>query len=888
MASNLPAGMRNNNPGNIKYTPAIDWQGQLGPSVNLDQGDPQVVFATPQAGMRALAKNVLYKFNRGATTINQLIAGPDGWTPGYEPGAAGVADASGYAADQPINMNDPQVLGNVMRGIVTQEQGPASRLYSDQLIASGIDAAKGIPQYDAAGNPIQPQSAPQAQPKPLVTTTPATGNAVPLALSDDDLISKYLSPTTAANGNAAPAAPAPTGSAPDSDDALLQKYLGPSKPALPNVDATVGDRAADLRAATASAQPPELFPGSNAFQQAVMGSMPVIGSVVDNAVNSVGPRIASAISGQSADQTQQAAQKQEQQTAAQHPVATSIGNVVGSVLPFSAVGPEGAAAKLLGTAADYGQGAVGNALLRAGAGAASGAAISGADTLARGGSLNQAGQNALLGGTVGAVAPIALGQVGKGLGAAKNAFTGPSAQKMLSNALVADESAPADVNALLQQRGPGATVADLGPNTQGQAAGLASLPGKAQSIVVNNLKARAAQTGDRLAQDVAGTIGQGQPIGALTDQIVAGQKAAAAPLYQAVQSQPVSATPSLMSVLNTPIGKKAYAQAVEFAANDGVNAPATVEALQAAGSVPAGVLDYAKQALDDMTSAAQRGGENNAARQASTKASALVDEMDTQLGGAPGQGPYAQARAAFAGPAKVLDAIDMGQQVFSGKTSPEDLQTAMAGMSPSERAGLLAGAQAAVQKSIGNARTDAAGVKSLFDSANGKEKLAILVGQPQADQIANALERERAFSDTAGKVYRNSVTAANLAQQKVLSPELAGVPKQMAPQSSIGLLISGLEKARSAITGAYRNAQNAHLANMLTGGPLSPEDAATVMRASKPMNPLLALSPGVPSAAQHTGVPVPGLGSFVQPDRVFRDGRWIPRIYVRGATPLIQ
>src|SRR6185437_15546478 len=157
----------------------------------------------------------------------------------------------------------------------------------------------------------------------------------------------------------------------------------------------------------------------------------------------------------------------------------------------------------------------------------SGAAISGADTLARGGTTQQAQNNALLGGAVGAVAPTALGLAGKALGGIKNAFLGPSAPKMLSNALVADQNAPEAVNALLQQRGPDATVADLGANTQGLAGGLASLPGKAQSIVVNNLKARAAQTGARLAQDVAGTIGQGQPIGALTDQIIAGQQAAA-------------------------------------------------------------------------------------------------------------------------------------------------------------------------------------------------------------------------------------------------------------------------------------------------------------------------------------------------------------------------
>lgn len=136
-------GMLNNNPGNIKFNPSINWQGQLGPSQTTDQGDPQVLFASQDAGMRALAKNVLYKFNQGSTTIQQLIAGPGGWTPGYEPGAVGVARAAGLSPTQAINMQDPAILHRVLRGIVTQEHGPAAAYYTDAMIDRGISSASG-------------------------------------------------------------------------------------------------------------------------------------------------------------------------------------------------------------------------------------------------------------------------------------------------------------------------------------------------------------------------------------------------------------------------------------------------------------------------------------------------------------------------------------------------------------------------------------------------------------------------------------------------------------------------------------------------------------------------------------------------------------------------
>ena len=77
MAAPFTAGMKNNNPGNIKYNPSINWQGQVGPSSNTDQGTPQVVFDSQASGMRALAKNILYDANNnGVATIQQLVARP--------------------------------------------------------------------------------------------------------------------------------------------------------------------------------------------------------------------------------------------------------------------------------------------------------------------------------------------------------------------------------------------------------------------------------------------------------------------------------------------------------------------------------------------------------------------------------------------------------------------------------------------------------------------------------------------------------------------------------------------------------------------------------------------------------------------------------------------
>lgn len=746
--------------------------------------------------------------------------------------------------------------------------------------------ANQVRQYDAAGNPVEAQAPPTAPAQLAPAAAPAQAAPQLPAGNDDALLAKYLGGDTGS-----PAAPAPAqgtaAAAPSADDALLAKYLGAADAPKPDAVAAPGrapsDIAADPMRRQSAAAPASPQPGSqsavpfmdpvNAFANAAVDAIPIVGPTLTSWGNNVDAGINNLLGFQ--HETPEDRAKLNANNASSNPLMSGAGTVAGTVVPLMAGGALPGGARLLGME--------GGLATRMAMGGLSGAAISGADTLARGGSATDAGQNALIGGAVGGAVPL----VGKVVGAAKDAFLGPSAPKMVANALVADQNAPAQVNRLLQQTGPGATIADLGPNTQSLAAGMASLPGEPKTIVVNNLKARSADTGNRLTADVAGTIGAGQPVGALVEQLSAAQKSAADPLYAAVRDVPVQVTDDLKAVMDTPLGKRAFAKAAELAANDGKVAVPTTATLSpqeianhvlsgtmsaadgeklilsggtttTAPKLTVGLVDYAKQALDDIASAAKRSGENNDARQASGMASRLTTATDAQIPA------YAHARDAFAGPAKVKDAIEMGQGIFSKNVSPEDLQSEMAAMSASEKDGLLAGAQAAVQKAIGSARTDAAGVKSLFDSDYGKEKLALLVGKPEADKIAAAIERERVYSDTSGKAYKNSISSANLAQQKVINPDLAAIPNKMPPQTAVGALFAGIEKARGFLTSKYRGAQNVKAANMLTGGPLSPKDAAAVAGSVSPRNALMAPT-SVPLALKDASTPQQNMLMWAMP-----------------------
>lgn len=137
--ASLPAGMRNNNPGNIKYRQDVPWNGMVGPSENTDQGDPQAVFETPELGMRAAYKLARNKYDRGQKTAIDIIAGEGGWTPGNVQAAQNIARTMGIAPDEDLRLDDPGRATKFLRALVTQEHGQAAQAYTDDMIAGTVD-----------------------------------------------------------------------------------------------------------------------------------------------------------------------------------------------------------------------------------------------------------------------------------------------------------------------------------------------------------------------------------------------------------------------------------------------------------------------------------------------------------------------------------------------------------------------------------------------------------------------------------------------------------------------------------------------------------------------------------------------------------------------------
>jgi hypothetical protein len=143
--------MRNNNPGNIKYV------GQAGttPSANTDQGDPQAVYASPEAGMAAMYDLLRRKYAGGKLTPAQIIAGNMGWTPGNTQAAQNVADSMGIGVNDDIGMSDPVRAAKFMRALMKQEHGEASNQYTDAQINTAISSAPATTTSPRISGPVE-------------------------------------------------------------------------------------------------------------------------------------------------------------------------------------------------------------------------------------------------------------------------------------------------------------------------------------------------------------------------------------------------------------------------------------------------------------------------------------------------------------------------------------------------------------------------------------------------------------------------------------------------------------------------------------------------------------------------------------------------------------
>lgn len=117
----LPLGLRNNNPGNLRYNSGVNWLGQTGQNYGF------VTFQSMAFGYRALMKNLIYYISQGYDTISKII---HRWAPSEDSNnpdsyTQHVSQRTGIGPNQKISPSDVNSLMQIAAAIEVSENGVA-------------------------------------------------------------------------------------------------------------------------------------------------------------------------------------------------------------------------------------------------------------------------------------------------------------------------------------------------------------------------------------------------------------------------------------------------------------------------------------------------------------------------------------------------------------------------------------------------------------------------------------------------------------------------------------------------------------------------------------------------------------------------------------------
>lgn len=131
----LPKGIRNSNPGNLRFNPRVVWRGQVG-----QDKDGFCVFEDMRYGVRAACKVLLTGFRKqGEDTVREIISN---WAPSTENDTAAYIDA--VCAAMKVGPDDllttsQDTLFALLKAIFRHENG--AFMVHEDTIRKGIEEA---------------------------------------------------------------------------------------------------------------------------------------------------------------------------------------------------------------------------------------------------------------------------------------------------------------------------------------------------------------------------------------------------------------------------------------------------------------------------------------------------------------------------------------------------------------------------------------------------------------------------------------------------------------------------------------------------------------------------------------------------------------------------
>ncbi len=382
------------------------------------------------------------------------------------------------------------------------------------------------------------------------------------------------------------------------------------------------------------------------------------------------------------------------------------------------------------------------------------------------------GLGALGGGVLGAAIPVAA----RGLGATYRGVAGmfgkgpqAAAPKMIADAIRADGLSPAALGQGIgeaQARGVPLALMDMGDNLRGLAASVGRKPGPSRTIIRDAAISRQEGQVDRIAGAVARDLGPVANPREVGEQLMASAKQKAAPLYEQAYATPTPVTDNLAGILKR-VPRAAYESAMRIARLEGRDPNAVRLDFDDAGQPILGnqlsmeTLDLIKRGLDDVVEKYRdkttgRLVLDTEGRAVNNLLRAFTSEVDRV------NPAYAQARAAYAGDAKMAEALNRGRNVLN-KTA-DDLTVMTRDMTPAELDQFRLGVRAAMVRAMEGRGDYADKVRQLVGTPQKRAALEKLFGgKGDFNRFMATLASEARAQQTSAAVATGSPTAGRLA-----------------------------------------------------------------------------------------------------------------------------
>ena len=394
-------------------------------------------------------------------------------------------------------------------------------------------------------------------------------------------------------------------------------------------------------------------------------------------------------------------------------------------------------------------------------GAGTGAALASAPEFGEGegGFMNRVRNVGIANPSIGAVAggggPV-IGKAAEGIyNVGKNIYRGGQdgfqgqALRRVATQIKNAEDSGTDVKAYLDSLGPEAMLADVEGAPQGLATGIATIQGQGSNTLRRNIINRSKGAGARIEADFNRLIDE--PNAGFLASVANKQNkdTVISPMYEKAKAstQKFDVQDIRDAIVETSVdaSKRSKAALNELLSDLGED-----------GKLSATKLHNVRVELNASKDQAYRAGDTGVGANLGVFLDKIDDKLDTIDG-------YAVARSKWAEASDVDRAIEDGQKAFSGgkasAMSPKMLEAKLAKMTDAEREAFKAGAREYIGALMGTSRNDAAAAWAEFGKSWNAEKLEMIIGRTNAQEVTRRLLAEAEFSKTKNIAMDGTMTA---------------------------------------------------------------------------------------------------------------------------------